>query len=164
MRSRSTTRFLCLATLIAVAASSLPAGAREQGTRRTLVEEYAGPALGAWLGNQGSYVFQPDCQRRLGCIPVTPEAGDRFMRVSVKDRVSPNVAYWLELIDTGQRYEYCGESSDVIPVTGERRIWILLPEGTCPDGSPSAATQGEFTIEFASTRKALLSDSGGARR
>ena len=151
---------MCAAVVPAEAAPVRGPGA----SRRTIVEEYAAPAAGASLGPEG-YAFVPFCADRIGCVPIFPEPGDRYMRVTVKDAVTSNPQFWLRLWPSGGGYEYCGGgSSDVVPIMGETEIWVLLPQGLCVDGSATAATHGEVVIEFARTRKALLEADGTAAR
>lgn len=81
-----------------------------------------------------------------------PEAGERFVSVSVSDEADQPVYGHIHLKPEAdgktKDVDFCNETTKPIRLGAAKKIDVAIFLGTCSDGTPSVVTEGTITATF----------------
>jgi hypothetical protein len=130
----------CVGGVVAAAPSNATS-ANKTPTNLTLSQVYVLPTVEteALPAGVGSAVFRPPSWARYYSVAVTdasgfPTAGD------------------VQVLPTGTGADFCGRTTNPVPIdpTSAAKMWVLLRQGRCTDGTLAAGTTGTISVTFTS--------------
>lgn len=135
---------LSLVTATAVAPAHAGKGKRKR-VERKIEAPYATPAAGVAVGGD----FYGACKHGegAGCALITPNPGELFAAVAVRDAAGLPVQGFVTDVEANQVIaEFCGATNETVFLGSDEQFLVWVFAGPCTDGTPAMATSGSMTV------------------